>query len=254
MEFNKQNIQSRATSTATHVIDEGLRAYMLKVYNYMTSGVFLTGIVSLFLFKFSGGYNIQITSVGITGTNAFGDLIFKSPLMWVLMLAPLGVVFYMSFGIRKMSAAKAQGTFWVFAALMGASLSSIFIVYTPWSITRVFFITAGTFGAMSIYGYTTKRDLTKLGSFLMMGLFGIIIASIVNMFMQSTMMYYVISILGVLIFVGLTAYDTQKIKNIYIASDSGEIMAKKAVMGALTLYLDFINLFIMLLRLFGQRR
>ena len=153
-----------------------------------------------------------------------------------------------------MSASKAQMTFWVFAALMGASLSSIFVVYTQMSIARVFFITAGTFGAMSIYGYTTKRDLTKLGSFLMMGLFGIIIASIVNMFMQSGMMHYIISILGVLIFVGLTAYDTQKIKNMYLESDSGEIMGKKAVMGALTLYLDFINLFIMLLRLFGQRR
>ena len=123
MEFNRQNVRSKATTVETHVIDEGLRAYMLKVYNYMSSGVFLTGIVSLFLFKFSGGYNIQLTSAGITGTNAFGDLIFKSPLMWVLMLAPLGIVLYMSFGIRRMSAAKAQGTFWVFAALMGASLS-----------------------------------------------------------------------------------------------------------------------------------
>jgi FtsH-binding integral membrane protein len=170
------------------------------------------------------------------------------------MLAPLGIVMYLSFGIAKMSASKAQSTFWVFAALMGASLASIFIVYTQMSIARVFFITSGTFGAMSIYGYTTKRDLTKLGSFLMMGLFGIIIASVVNIFMKSTMMYFVISILGVLIFVGLTAYDTQKIKNRYLASDSGELMGKKAVMGALTLYLDFINLFIMLLRLFGQRR
>ena len=153
-----------------------------------------------------------------------------------------------------MSAAKAQTTFWVFATLMGASLSSIFLIYTGASITRVFFITAGTFGAMSIYGYTTKRDLTKLGSFLMMGLFGIIIASLVNIFMKSSMMYFVISIIGVLVFVGLTAYDTQKIKNMYLVSDSGELMGKKAVMGALTLYLDFINLFIMLLRLFGQRR
>ena len=254
MEFNKQNIQSKTTTTETHIIDEGLRAYMLKVYNYMASGILITGFVSLILFQFSGGYAIQVTSMGITGTNSFGDLIYKSPLMWVLMLAPLGVVFYMSFGIRKMSASKAQTTFWIFAALMGASLSSIFLIYTGASITRVFFITSATFGAMSIYGYTTKRDLTKLGSFLMMGLFGIIIASIVNMFMKSTMMYYVISILGVLIFVGLTAYDTQKIKNMYLASDTGEIMGKKAVMGALTLYLDFINLFIMLLRLFGQRR
>jgi len=251
MEFNKQNIQSRTTAAETHVIDEGLRAYMLKVYNYMASGILITGFISLMLFKMS-----VVTSPdgSIAGLTNLGNALYNSALMWVVMLAPLGVVFYMSFGIRKMSAAKAQGTFWVFAALMGASLSSIFLVYTGASITRVFFITAGTFGSMSIYGYTTKKDLTKLGSFLMMGLFGIIIASIVNMFMKSTMMYYVISIVGVLIFVGLTAYDTQKIKNMYLASDSGEIIGKKAVMGALTLYLDFINLFIMLLRLFGQRR
>ncbi len=251
MEFNRQNIQTKVTSTETHVIDEGLRAYMLKVYNYMASGIFLTGIISLLLFKLSV---VMASDGSITGLTEIGNALYNSSLMWIVMLAPLGVVIYMSFGIRKMSVTKAQGTFWVFAALMGASLSSIFLVYTGASITRVFFITAGTFGAMSIYGYTTKRDLTKFGSFLMMGLIGIIIASIVNMFMKSTMMYYVISILGVLIFVGLTAYDTQKIKNMYLASDSGEIMGKKAVMGALTLYLDFINLFIMLLRLFGQRR
>ena len=251
MEFNKQNIQSKIRTGDTHVIDEGLRSYMLKVYNYMSSGIFLTGIISLLLFKLS----VVMTSDGsISGLTSIGNALYNSSFMWVVMLAPLGVVFYMSFGIRKMSAAKAQMTFWIFAALMGASLSSIFLVYTGASITRVFFITAGTFGAMSIYGYTTKRDLTKLGSFLMMGLIGIIIASIVNIFMKSTMMYFVISILGVLIFVGLTAYDTQKIKNMYLVSDSSEIMGKKAVMGALTLYLDFINLFIMLLRLFGQRR
>ena len=224
---------------------------MLKVYNYMGSGVLLTGVIALMFFKMA-----VVTSDGgeIIGLTNFGNSIYNSGLKWVIMLAPLGVVFYMSFGIAKMSAAKAQTTFWIFAALMGASLSSIFLIYTGASITRVFFITAGTFGAMSIYGYTTKKDLTKFGSFLMMGLFGIIIASIVNMFMKSTMMYYVISILGVLIFVGLTAYDTQKIKNMYLASDSSEVIGKKAVMGALTLYLDFINLFIMLLRLFGQRR
>lgn len=251
MEFNRQNIQSKTTRAETHVIDEGLRAYMLKVYNYMSSGILLTGVVSLILFKLS----VIITADGsIAGLTNIGNALYNSALMWIVMLAPLGVVFYMSFGIRKMSVAKAQGTYWVFAALMGASLSSIFLVYTGASITRVFFITAGTFGAMSIYGYTTKRDLTKLGSFLMMGLIGIIIASVVNIFMKSSMMYFVISILGVLIFVGLTAYDTQKIKNMYLVSDSGEIMGKKAVMGALTLYLDFINLFIMLLRLFGQRR
>jgi uncharacterized protein len=251
MELNKQNIQSKTTSTDTHIIDEGLRAYMLKVYNYMASGILITGFISLILFKMSVVTNVDGSIVGLTN---LGNALYNSALMWVVMLAPLGVVFYMSFGIKKMSAAKAQTTFWIFAALMGASLSSIFLIYTGASITRVFFITAGTFGAMSIYGYTTKRDLTKLGSFLMMGLFGIIIASVVNMFMKSSMMYYVISILGVLIFVGLTAYDTQKIKNMYLVSDSGEIIGKKAVMGALTLYLDFINLFIMLLRLFGQRR
>ena len=254
MEFNRENIRSKVSAAEIHVVDEGLRAYMLKVYNYMASGVFLTGIVSLVLFQLSGGYNIQVTSLGITGLTSIGNTLYNSALMWVVMLAPLGVVIYMSFGIAKMSSTKAQTTFWIFTALMGASLSSIFLVYTGASITRVFFITAGTFAAMSIYGYTTKKDLTRLGSFLMMGLMGIIIASIVNIFMKSTMMYFVISIIGVLIFVGLTAYDTQKIKNMYLVSDSGEIMGKKAVMGALTLYLDFINLFIMLLMLFGQRR
>jgi len=153
-----------------------------------------------------------------------------------------------------MSAAKAQTVFWIFSGLMGISLSSILLIYTGDSIARVFFITSATFGAMSIYGYTTKRDLTKLGSFLFMGLIGIIIASLVNIFLKSSMMYFIISILGVLIFVGLTAYDTQKIKNMYASTDTGEMIGKKAVMGALTLYLDFINLFIMLLRLFGQRR
>ena len=250
MELNKQNAATKSSASET-IIDQGLRAYMLKVYNYMASGVLLTGFISLLFFKLS----VVTGNAGeITGLTSFGSTIYTSGLKWVIMLAPLGVVFYMSFNIAKMTSAKAQSTFWVFAALMGASLSSIFLMYTGESITRVFFITAGTFGAMSIYGYTTKRDLTKLGSFLMMGLFGIIIASIVNIFMKSSMMYFVISILGVLIFVGLTAYDTQKIKNMYLVSDSGELMGKKAVMGALTLYLDFINLFIMLLRLFGQRR
>ena len=250
MEFDKKGILARAKAAAqdTAVMDEGLRAYMLRVYNYMGSALLVTGIVALITFK------LAVQSLSPLVFTPFGNSIYASGLAWVVMLAPLGVVFYMSFGINKMSAAKAQTVFWIFAALMGLSLSSIFVVYTETSITRVFFITAGTFGAMSLYGYTTKRDLTKLGSFLMMGLIGIIIASIVNIFMKSSMMYFVISILGVLIFVGLTAYDTQKIKNMYSASDTGELMGKKAVMGALTLYLDFINLFIMLLRLFGQRR
>ena len=248
MEFNRQNTNVKSSAAESHVIDQGLRSYMLKVYNYMGSALLVTGIVALITFKFS------VLSLSPLTLTSLGNSLYNSGLAWIVMLAPLGVVLYMSFGIRKMSASKAQTTFWIFAALMGLSLSSIFLVYTETSITRVFFITAGTFGAMSIYGYTTKRDLTKFGSFLMMGLIGIIIASIVNIFMKSSMMYFVISILGVLIFVGLTAYDTQKIKNMYLASDSGELMGKKAIMGALTLYLDFINLFIMLLRLFGQRR
>ena len=252
MEFNRNNILNRSTTAKKAVVmDEGLRAYMLKVYNYMATGILLTGIIALLTFKMSVVTNDSGAIVGLT---QIGNALYLSGLKWVVMLAPLGVVFYMSFGIKKMSASKAQTTFWVFASLMGLSLSSILLIYTGLSVTRVFFICSATFGAMSIYGYTTKRDLTKLGSFLMMGLIGIIIASVVNIFLKSSMMYFVISILGVLIFVGLTAYDTQKIKNMYAASDSGELMGKKAVMGALTLYLDFINLFIMLLRLFGQRR
>ena len=250
MEFNKQTSTIKSSASAA-IIDQGLRSYMLKVYNYMASGVLLTGFIALILFKMSV---ITGPAGEILGLTNLGNTIYNSGFAWVLMLAPLGVVLYMSFGIAKMSASKAQTVFWIFAALMGASLSSIFLAYTGTSITRVFFITAGTFGAMSIYGYTTKKDLTKLGSFLIMGLFGIIIASIVNIFLKSSMMYFVISIIGVLVFVGLTAYDTQKIKNMYLSSDSGEVIGKKAVMGALTLYLDFINLFIMLLRLFGQRR
>ena len=251
MEFNRDNILNKtATTKKTVVMDEGLRAYMLKVYNYMATGVLLTGVVALLTFKMSvvteGGSIVALTEIG--------NAIYLSGLKWIIMLAPLGIVFYMSFGINKMSSSKAQTVFWIFAGLMGLSLSSILLVYTGLSVTRVFFITSATFGAMSLYGYTTKRDLTKFGSFLMMGLIGIIIASLVNIFLKSSMMYFVISILGVLIFVGLTAYDTQKIKNMYVASDSGEVIGKKAIMGALTLYLDFINLFIMLLRLFGQRR
>ena len=237
MEFNKENILNRVKSATktTVVMDEGLRAYMLKVYNYMATGVLLTGIIALLSFKISV---ITDSSGAISGFTSFGNALFFSGLKWIVMLAPLGIVFYMSFGINKMSAVKAQTVFWIFAALMGLSLSWILLVYTGVSVARVFFITSATFGAMSIYGYTTKRDLTKLGSFLIMGLIGIIIASLVNIFLKSSMMYFVISILGVLIFVGLTAYDTQKIKNMYAASDTGELMGKKAIMGALTLYLD----------------
>ena len=248
LDFNQRSF-TKTTDQAS--IDQGLRAYMLKVYNYMTIGLLITGLVAYFFGKAS----IVTNGVGqIIGLTSVGNMLFDSPIQWVVMLAPLGMVFYLSFRINKMSLSTAQSTFWIFATLMGLSLASIFIVYTGASITRVFFICSGTFAAMSLYGYTTKRDLTAMGGFLIMGLFGIIIASIVNIFMQSPAMYFAISIIGVLIFVGLTAYDTQKIKNMYYAADSETLSGKKAIMGALTLYLDFINLFIMLLRLFGQRR
>ena len=242
--------QQRAVQ-ATPAIDEGLRSYMLQVYNYMASGLALTGLVAYILFQATAVISPTGELIGLT---SLGASLYTGPMKWVVMLAPLGVVIYMSFGIKGMSASRAQTMFWVFAFLMGLSLSTIFLQYTGASIARVFFITASTFGAMSIYGYTTKRDLTGMGSFLYMGLIGIIIASVVNIFMQSPAIYFAVSVLGVLIFVGLTAYDTQKIKNMYMAYDSGEVAAKKAIMVALTLYLDFINLFIMLLRLFGQRR
>lgn len=235
---SKISMNTGAASQAGAAIDEGLRAHMLKVYNYMASGLALTGIVSM----------------ATSQSDAMMQTIFGTPLQWVVMLSPLAFVMVLSFGINKLSLPAAQGLFWAFAAVMGLSLASIFMIYTGASIARVFFITSGTFAAMSIYGYTTKRDLTAIGSFLFMGLIGIIIASVVNIFMQSPALYWVISVAGVGIFVGLTAYDTQKIKLIYAEDDGHTTATKKAIMGALTLYLDFINLFLMLLRLFGERR
>ena len=233
------------------VVDEGLRAYMLKVYNYMTTALLVTGIVAYFFGKAS----IITNEIGqIIDFTDVGRLLFGSPLAFIIMFAPLIMIFVGFRKINTMSLSKAQTIFWVFSFLMGLSLASIFISYTESSITRVFFICSGTFAATSLYGYTTKRDLTAIGSFMFMGLIGLIITSIVNWFLQSPILYYAISAAGVLIFVGLTAYDTQKIKNIYLESDSKETSGKKAIMGALSLYLDFINLFIMLLRLFGQRR
>tara|TARA_B100001029_G_C14856451_1_gene336635 strand:- start:33 stop:686 length:654 start_codon:yes stop_codon:yes gene_type:complete len=217
----------------------------------MTTGLILTGLIAWFFGKASIITNDYGQLVGLT---SLGETLFYSPLKWLIMLAPLGFVFYLSARMHKMSLSKAQITFWIYSAIMGLSLSWIFIVFTNISIVRVFFISAATFGAMSLYGYTTKRDLTKLGGFLFMGLIGIIIASLVNMFIGSTALQFAISIIGVLVFVGLTAYDTQKIKNMYYAGDSSDIEGKKALMGALRLYLDFINLFILLLQLFGQRR
>ena len=248
LDFNQRSFSKTTDQT---VIDEGLRAYMLKVYNYMTTGLLFTGLVAYFFGKAS----IITNEFGqIIGVTSVGTMLFGSPLKWVVMLAPLGFVFYLSARINKMNISTAQITFWIFSAIMGLSLASLFIEFTHSSIARVFFITSGTFAAMSLYGYTTKRDLTKLGGFLFMGLIGIIIASIVNIFIGSSALQFAISVIGVLVFVGLTAYDTQSIKNMYYAGDSEDIGSKKALMGALRLYLDFINLFILLLQLFGQRR
>jgi len=238
------------TRTGTQAeIDLGLRSYMLKVYNYMAAGLGITGVAAI------GTYLAAVdTSSGAMQLTAFGQLLFASPLMWVIVLAPVALVFFLSFRIQHMSVAAAQTTFWIYAALVGVSFASLGLVYTHDSIARVFLITAATFGGMSLYGYTTKRDLTGMGSFLFMGLIGIIIASLVNIFLASSAMSWVISVLGVVIFTGLTAYDTQKIKEMYFEADEVAVMGRKAIMGALSLYLDFINLFLSLLRLFGNRQ
>jgi uncharacterized protein len=237
---------ARGADTA---VDAGLRAHMIRVYNYMTIGLVLTGLTSF------GTYSLSFNDVGgQLVMTSLGQALFGSPLMWVIILAPLALVMFLSFRISKMSVGAAQATFWGYAALLGVSLASIFAVYTAASITQVFFITAATFGAMSLWGYTTNRDLTGMGSFLFMGLIGIIIASIVNIFLGSSALGFAISVIGVLIFTGLTAYDTQKIKEMYYVGDDGTVAGRKAIMGALSLYLDFLNLFLMMLRLFGQGR
>ena len=225
-------------SAATQVdIDVGLRDYMLRIYNYMASALALTGIVA-YVFAQSGMYMA----------------IAHTPLIWVVMLAPLGLVMLLSFGINRLSATAAQAIFWVYAGLMGISLASVFLVFTGASVARVFFITAGTFAAMSFYGYTTRRDLSQFGSFLFMGLIGIVIASLVNIFFASSALQFAISVIGVLVFTGLTAYDTQAIKETYYEGAGHEIASKTAIMGALRLYLDFVNLFMMLIQLLGVRR
>jgi hypothetical protein len=241
----RPNWATRVATDAT-AIDQGLRAYMLGVYNYMAAGLAITGVVayalSLMLLD-SAGHPTQLMVA-----------LFMSPLKWVVLLAPLGIVLFMSARLNKLSVPAAQATFWVFAGVMGVSLASIFIVYTKASIASTFFATAAGFGALSLWGYTTKRDLSPMGSFLMIGLVGIIIAMIVNIFMQSPAMQFAISAIGVLIFAGLTAYDTQSIKEWYHAGDDAAVMGRKSIQGALRLYLDFINLFLFLLRFMGNNR
>ncbi len=234
--------------------DAGLRAHMIRVYNYMASAVALTGVVAYLTFQMVGGNSISVVGGKISGLTPLGQFLFGGPFMWVLMLAPLAMVLVLSFGIQRLSAGTAALLFYVYAGILGVSLATIFLVYTANSIANVFFISAAAFGALSLYGYTTKRDLSPIGSFLIMGLFGVIIASLVNIWLKSDAMSFIISIVGVLVFAGLTAWDTQKIKEMYSASDDAQSAGRKAVMGALSLYLDFINLFLMLLRLFGGRR
>ena len=246
-----RNIGARGFGARAAAIDAGLRAYMIRVYNYMAAGVALTGVVAWLTFNAAVVTNEAGRIVGLT---QFGQQIFSGPLAIVLFLATLGIVFFMSFRIDRLQPSTALMLFMGYAALLGLMLSSVFLAYTGASVTRTFFISAASFGALSLYGYTTQRDLTGVGSFMFMGLIGLIIASVVNIFLKSTGLDWAISIIGVVVFAGLTAYDTQSIKEMYSPMDDGTVGGRKAVMGALRLYLDFINLFLMLLRLMGDRR
>ncbi len=247
------NKYPRATiARAEAAIDQGLRAYMVSVYNYMAGGVFLTGVVAYAIFTTAV---VERAGSGPRGLTEFGQLLYTSPLRWAVMLAPLAIVFFLSFRVNTMSVGTAQLSFWLFAAVMGLSLSSIFLVFTGESVTQVFFATAAAFGALSLYGYATKRDLSAIGTFLFMGVIGILIAGLLNLWLQSTALQFAISAIGVLVFAGLTAYDTQRIKDGYIEVKADmTATSKAAIMGALNLYLDFINMFTMLLSLFGKRQ
>ena len=242
--MNNNRFMASANAQASQ-IDVGLRAYMLGVYNHMTTALAITGFFALGLSFLVGPSVYELTS--------FGQTLYGGPLKWVVMLAPLAMVFYISAKLNSISASKARNLFYIYSGLMGLSLSSLLLVYTNESVVRVFFITSAAFASLSIYGYTTKKNLSAFGSFLIMGVFGIIIASIVNIFLASEGLAFMISILGVLIFAGLTAYDTQKIKNMYLAGDDIEVSGKKSVIGALTLYLDFILMFQFLLMFLGNR-
>jgi len=249
-DFDRNYAATRGVGTGRAVaIDEGLRAYMIRVYNYMAMGVALTGVVSWLTFQMA-----VTEAAGRLVLTPFGQMIFSTPAVIVLFLATFGLVMFISFRIDRLQPATALGLFMVYAGLLGLMLSSVFLAYTGASITRVFFISAASFGALSLYGYTTQRDLSPIGSFLMMGMIGLLIAMVVNIFLKSTGLDFVISAAGVLIFAGLTAWDTQKIKEMYDPMEDGTIAGRKSVMGALTLYLDFINLFLFMLRVHGDRR
>jgi FtsH-binding integral membrane protein len=270
-DFDRNAAAARYGQTAgrvdTALVDEGLRSYMLHVYNYMAIGLAITGLAALGIYMLSvtndaaaaakimrGGAEVAVRIPGNMYLTSIGYALFASPLKWAVFLAPFALVFIVSFFIQRMRPAIAQILFWIFAALIGISLGSIFMVYTHTSITRVFFVTAASFGALSLYGYTTQRDLSGLGSFLIMGLFGVIIASLVNLWLGSSMLQFIVSVVGVLVFAGLTAYDTQRLKTEYVdGSLDGEAAERSAIIGALSLYLNFINLFTLLLQLLGTR-
>jgi uncharacterized protein len=245
------------TAAEASLYDAGLRGFMLRVYNYMLLALVVTGLTAY------GVYMLAVTTdpsqAAATLPNgvlltSFGATLYTSPLRWLFVLAPLGAVLFISARMRSMSFGGAQSAFWIFAGLVGISMSTIFVVYASASIAEVFFITAAAFGGLSLYGYTTKRDLSAIGSFLIMGVWGLFIAMIVNIFLQSSEMMWIVSVLGVGIFAGLTAFDTQKIKEMYYVGDDGTLTGKKAIWGALSLYLDFINMFQFLLYLVGGRR
>jgi len=236
--------------------DMGLRAYMLGIYNHMTLALAISALVALgsFMLSVAPDASSAVARMGGTNLTAFGAAVYGSPLKWVVMLAPLAFIFFLSFRFERMSYGSLLGTFWAFAAVMGLSLGSIFLIYKVGSIVQVFFVTAAAFGGLSLFGYTTKRNLSAMGSFLMMGLIGLVIAGLVNIFLQSSILQFALNVIGVLVFAGLTAWDTQRLKEEYDVVSGDTVMAQKAsVMGALTLYLNFINMFQMLLSLFGQR-
>jgi FtsH-binding integral membrane protein len=248
--FDRNYAAPRFGTDRAVAIDAGLRAHMIRVYNYMAGGVALTGVVAWLTYQAA----VTTNAAGGLALTPFGQAIYGSALRWIFILAPLALVFFISFRIDRLSVSAARTLFLVYAASLGLSLSTIFLVYTGGSITRVFFISAASFGALSLWGYTTQRDLSPFASFLIMGLFGVIIASVVNMFLASSQLQWLISVISVIVFAGLTAWDTQAIKEMYDPMDDGTIAGRKAVMGSLRLYLDFINLFLSLLRLFGDRR
>ena len=243
--------------TGAIAVDQGLRAYMLRIYNFMVLGLAITALGALATYMLSVTTDPSVAALKLRDglmLTSFGKTLFVGPLKWVVIFAPLALVFLLSFGVERMRPAMAQLVFWIYAALVGVSLGSIFMVFTHTSIVRVFFITAASFGALSLWGYTTQRDLTGMGSFLLMGLFGIILAGIVNLFMASSALQFAISVIGVVVFAGLTAWDTQRLKAEYLyGAMEGDAAERSAIVGALSLYLNFINLFTLLLQLLGQR-